>query len=382
MNHPCFDGKTGRTLPKKAAGLLMTFVLLLSLAVTGCGSAQNKQPSQPAQSQMTEQQQQARTAQEKEKDMSGARNTPIVKAARAVGPAVVGITNKAYVRDFFNRVQLAERGTGSGVIYDKSGLIVTNNHVVEGASEIVVSLSDGTSVSGKILGTDPATDLAVVKINADNLPVAEFGDSSDIQVGEPAIAIGNPLGLEFRGSVTVGVISALNRSVQVGERKFNLIQTDAAINPGNSGGALVNADGKVIGINSAKIAVSSVEGIGFAIPINSVKPIIKELAEKGKVAHPYVGASLIDKTIADHYGFDADLKGGLLIMKLTQNGPLALAGARTGDIILAFDGRKMSSVADLRDEINKHKAGDNVAVTILRNEQEITLSVTLQEYPG
>ena len=382
MNHPCFDGKTGRTLPKKAAGLLMTFVLLLSLAVTGCGSAQNKQPSQPAQSQMTEQQQQARTAQEKEKDMSGARNTPIVKAARAVGPAVVGITNKAYVRDFFNRVQLAERGTGSGVIYDKSGLIVTNNHVVEGASEIVVSLSDGTSVSGKILGTDPATDLAVVKINADNLPVAEFGDSSDIQVGEPAIAIGNPLGLEFRGSVTVRVISALNRSVQVGERKFNLIQTDAAINPGNSGGALVNADGKVIGINSAKIAVSNVEGIGFAIPINSVKPIIKELAEKGKVAHPYVGASLIDKTIADHYGFDADLKGGLLIMKLTQNGPLALAGARTGDIILAFDGRKMSSVADLRDEINKHKAGDNVAVTILRNEQEITLSVTLQEYPG
>ena len=382
MNHPCFDGKTGRTLPKKAAGLLMTFVLLLSLAVTGCGSAQNKQPSQPAQSQMTEQQQQARTAQEKEKDMSGARNTPIVKAARAVGPAVVGITNKAYVRDFFNRVQLAERGTGSGVIYDKSGLIVTNNHVVEGASEIVVSLSDGTSVPGKILGTDPATDLAVVKIDAQNLPVAEFGDSSDIQVGEPAIAIGNPLGLEFRGSVTVGVISALNRSVQVGERNFNLIQTDAAINPGNSGGALVNADGKVIGINSAKIAVSNVEGIGFAIPINSVKPIIKELAEKGKVAHPYVGASLIDKTIADHYGFDADLKGGLLIMKLTQNGPLALAGARTGDIILAFDGRKMSSVADLRDEINKHKAGDNVAVTILRNEQEITLSVTLQEYPG
>ena len=374
MNHPCFEKNKGRNLPKKAAGLLMTFVFLFSLALTGCGSAQNKQPSQPAQSQMTEQQQQAKTAQENEKNMSGARNTPIVKAARMVGPAVVGITNKAYVRDFFNRVQLAERGTGSGVIYDKSGLIVTNNHVVEGASEIVVSLSDGTSVPGKILGTDPATDLAVVKIDAQNLPVAEFGDSSDIQVGEPAIAIGNPLGLEFRGSVTVGVISALNRSVQVGERNFNLIQTDAAINPGNSGGALVNADGKVIGINSAKI--------GFAIPINSVKPIIKELAEKGKVAHPYVGASLIDKTIAEHYGFDADLKGGLLIMKLAKNGPLALAGAHTGDIILAFDGKKTSSVADLRDEINKHKAGDNVTVTILRNEREITLSVTLQEYPG
>lgn len=127
--------------------------------------------------------------------MSDARNTPIVKAARAVGPAVVGITNKAYVRDFFNRVQLAERGTGSGVIYDKSGLIVTNNHVVEGASEIVVSLSDGTTMPGKILGTDPATDLAVVKIDAKReLPVAQFGDSSDIMVGEPAIAIGNPSG--------------------------------------------------------------------------------------------------------------------------------------------------------------------------------------------
>lgn len=197
-----------------------------------------------------------------------------------MSPAVVGITNKAYVRDIFNRVQLTERGTGSGVIYDKSGLIATNNHVVEGASEIIVSLTDGRSVKGKVLGADAATDLAVVKIDENNLPVADFGDSSTLQVGEPAIAIGNPLGLEFRGSVTAGVISALNRSIQLGERKFDLIQTDAAINPGNSGGALVNAEGEVVGINSAKIAVSGVEGIGFAIPINSAKPILDELAKK------------------------------------------------------------------------------------------------------
>ena len=165
------------------------------------------------------------------------------------------------MRDFFNRTQLMERGTGSGVIYDKAGYIATNNHVVEGASEIIVSLPDGRTVKGKVLGADAVTDLAVVKIDADNLTVATFGDSDTLQVGEPAIAIGNPLGLEFRGSVTAGVISALNRSIEVGERKFNLIQTDAAINPGNSGGALVNADGEVVGINSAKVAVSGVEGL-------------------------------------------------------------------------------------------------------------------------
>lgn len=230
----------------------------------------------------------------------------------------MGITNKAYVRDIFNRVQLTERGTGSGVIYDKSGLIATNNHVVEGASEIIVSLTDGRSVKGKVLGADAATDLAVVKIDENNLPVADFGDSSTLQVGEPAIAIGNPLGLEFRGSVTAGVISALNRSIQLGERKFDLIQTDAAINPGNSGGALVNAEGEVVGINSAKIAVSGVEGIGFAIPINSAKPILDELAKKGRVVRPYIGASLVDKDIANRYGFDIDLHDGIFVMKVWE----------------------------------------------------------------
>ncbi|MFQ9522585.1 MAG: S1C family serine protease [Phascolarctobacterium faecium] len=170
-------------------------------------------------------------AAQKDASLSGARNTPIVAAAKKVGPAVVGITNKAYVRDIFNRVQLTERGTGSGVIYDKSGLIATNNHVVEGASEIIFSLTDGRSVKGKVLGADAATDLAVVKIDENNLPVADFGDSSTLQVGEPAIAIGNPLGL---GSAAVS--SRCNQRFEpfhpVRERKFDLIQTDAAINPG------------------------------------------------------------------------------------------------------------------------------------------------------
>ena len=269
-----------RTFLNKAGSVTVSLLLAMSMLLGGCGGAkgnavapETKKPAAQATEQATPQQQQEKKAEEIDKKMSGARNTPIVQAARKVGPTVVGITNKAYVRDFFNRVQLAERGYGSGVIYDKSGLIVTNNHVVDGASEIIVSLADGRSAQGKVLGTDAATDLAVVKIELDNLPVAEFGDSSTVQVGEPAIAIGNPLGMEFRGSVTVGIISALNRSVEIGEKKFTLFQTDAAINPGNSGGALVNADGEIIGINSAKIAVSNVEGILMHKSLNSMVSI-------------------------------------------------------------------------------------------------------------
>ena len=376
-----------KTFLNKAGTATVSLLLAMSMLLGGCGGGNGKAAppdagkKATAQAVETTQQSQQKKAEEIDKKLSGARNTPIVQAAKKVGPSVVGITNKAYVRDFFNRVQLAERGYGSGVIYDKSGLIVTNNHVVEGASELVVSLADGRSAQGKVLGTDAATDLAVVKIEMDDLPVAEFGDSSTVEVGEPAIAIGNPLGMEFRGTVTVGIISALNRSVEIGEKKFTLFQTDAAINPGNSGGALVNADGEIIGINSAKIAVSNVEGIGFAIPINNVKPIVKELASKGRVAHPYVGASLIDAGIAKQYGFDMDLHGGLFIMKLSKGGPLARAGARTGDIITEFNGVKVNTVMALRDEIAKHQVGDQVNITVLRNESQMTLAVVLQEYP-
>ena len=285
------------------------------------------------------------------------------------------------MRDFFNRTQLMERGTGSGVIYDKAGYIATNNHVVEGASEIIVSLPDGRTVKGKVLGADAVTDLAVVKIDADNLTVATFGDSDTLQVGEPAIAIGNPLGLEFRGSVTAGVISALNRSIEVGERKFNLIQTDAAINPGNSGGALVNADGEVVGINSAKFAVSGVEGIGFAIPINTAKPILQELSERGRVARPYLGASLMDQEIADRYGFETNLHGGIFLVKVVPGSPAAKADIRPGDIILSFNGSKVKRALDLRTALSKCKVGDRAEVTIMRNGQRESRTVVLEEVP-
>lgn len=316
-----------------------------------------------------------------EQKISAARNTPIVSAAKKVGPAVVGITNKAYVRDIFNRVQLTERGTGSGVIYSKDGYIATNNHVVEGASEIIVSLPDGRTVKGKVLGADAVTDLAVVKIEADNLPVAQFGDSDTLQVGEPAIAIGNPLGLEFRGSVTAGVISALNRSIEIGERKFNLIQTDAAINPGNSGGALVNADGDVVGINSAKIAVSGVEGIGFAIPVNTAKPILEELVSRGRIARPYLGASLMDKEVAERYGFEIDLHNGIFLVKVLPDSPAAKADIRPGDIILKFNGQKVTTAVELRTKLAECKVGDSVDVVIMRNGATQIKTIVLEEVP-
>lgn len=366
-------------IKRKTAGILLALSLSTSILAAGCGAASkstaSKTETKPAVTQ-------AEQAKQNEAKLSSARNTPIVQAAKKVGPAVVGITNKALVRDYFNRTQLVEQGSGSGVIYSKDGLIATNNHVVEGAQEIVVSLPDGKTYSGKVLGTDPTTDLAVVKIEAnEDLPVAEFGDSDSLMVGEPAIAIGNPLGMEFRGSVTAGVISALNRSIDMGERKFKLIQTDAAINPGNSGGALVNADGQVIGINSAKIAATGVEGIGFAIPINEAKPILKELAEKGRVVRPYLGVSLLDKNLAQRLGFDLDLRGGLFVVKLFQNGPAYRGGIRPNDIIVKFNGTKVDTVADLREALGKCQVGQQVPVTILRGDEEVTKTVTLTEMP-
>ncbi len=356
---------------QKSSQVLICGTVVAALLLTGCNSNTAAAPAQKE-----------GAVEKKEAALSGARNTPIVAAAKKVGPAVVGITNKAYIRDFFNRVQLRDRGTGSGVIYDSQrGYIATNNHVVEGASEIIVSLNDGRSVKGKVLGADAATDLAVVQIESKNLPQAVFGDSDSLQVGEPAIAIGNPLGLEFRGSVTAGVISALNRTINLGERKFNLIQTDAAISPGNSGGALVNADGEVVGINSAKIVVGGVEGIGFAIPINTAKPILDELANRGRIARPYLGVSLMDKEVAERYGFDIDLHGGIFLVKVLVNGPAYKAGLRSGDIILSFDGKKVSRNQELTEELAKHKVGDKVSLTVWHQGAEATRTLVLEEVP-
>ncbi|MCD7975366.1 MAG: trypsin-like peptidase domain-containing protein [Phascolarctobacterium sp.] len=362
---------------RKTAGILLmalfTVLLFAGCTVTRTDASKKEEAKPPVKVEEPKK--------EEAPKITGERNTPTVAAAQKVGPAVVGITNRAYVRDVFNRMQLTERGTGSGVIYDKDGFIATNNHVVEGAEEIIVSLTDGRSVKGRVLGADAVTDLAVVKIDETDLPVVVFGDSDTLQVGEPAIAIGNPLGLEFRGSVTAGVISALNRSIELGERKFNLIQTDAAINPGNSGGALVNADGEVVGINSAKIALGGVEGIGFAIPVNTAKPILAELAKSGRVARPYLGAALVDKEIAARYGFEMDLHDGIFIVKIVPDSPASKAGIKAGDIIVSFKGAKVSKAVELRNLLTECRVGDKVDVVIIRNGAEQTVPVTLEEAP-
>lgn len=313
---------------------------------------------------------------------SAARNTYVVQAVKNVGPAVVGITNKAYMRDFYNQKILVEKGVGSGVIFSSDGYIVTNYHVVEGAHNLTVSFMDGRTLDGKLVGSDPATDLAVVKVDATNLPAAPFGDSDSLLVGEPAIAIGNPLGLEFRGTVTVGVISALNRTIEIGDRKFRLIQTDASINPGNSGGALVNADGYVVGINSVKIAATGIQGMGFAIPINSVRPILQSLVEKGKVSRAYLGVGILDSKSAARYGYFLDIDQGVYVARVERDGPAFRANIREGDVILKVNGAKVNSVADLRTALDNIPVGSQVDLEILRDGRKLTVRPLLEEMPN
>ena len=325
----------------------------------------------------------ARQAAANDANISDARNTPAVRAAKAVGPTVVGITNKAVARDWFNNPVETE-GVGSGVIFKNDGgdsYIVTNNHVISGAKELVVSLPDGRSLKGKLVGADEMTDLAVVKVGDGKLPTAKFGDSDKIVVGEPAIAIGNPMGLEFQGSVTSGVISALNRTLDISDNRVKLLQTDAAINPGNSGGALVNADGEVIGINSAKVAANGVEGMGFAIPINTVQTVIDSLMSKGYVARPYLGVSIFDPETAGRYGYQLNIDKGVYVFQLTLNGPCGKAGLQRGDIILKLDGKETNSVSDLREKVAEHKVGDTVKITYDRNGSEQSADVVLEEMP-
>ena len=316
----------------------------------------------------------------KSESISSARNTAVVQAAKKVSPAVVGITTKVYNRDMFNRKVLVGEGVGSGVIFDKAGYIVTNNHVVGTAKTVIVSLADGQSTEGTVVGRDAKTDLAVVKINMDNLPVAEFGDSDSLQVGEPAIAIGNPLGLEFQGTVTVGVISSLNRTIGAEGQSMKLIQTDAAINPGNSGGALVDADGKVIGINSAKISQEGVEGLGFAIPINAARPILQDLITNGKVVRPSLGLYGLDQQMAARFGMQLNAQG-IYVYRVVPGGPLDQAGLQHGDVIVKLDGTDVKDFASLQSVMDKLKVGDSVSIDYTRNGMNREATVVLQESP-
>lgn len=292
----------------------------------------------------------------------------VTKIAKEVGPSIVGIrmTLNSGQRSFYNSG--LSSGEGSGIIISKDGYIMTNYHVVQYAdpkastsanTTLEVFLSDGTQAKAKFIGGDSETDLAVIKVELNNLPVATLGDSSTLQVGELAVAIGNPLGLEFAGSVTTGVISALNRTIQSSDSIQNLIQTDAAINPGNSGGALLNSNGEVIGINSAKISEEGVEGLGFAIPINDAKPIINQLMMFGYVTgRPFIGISGQDVTETISRAYNLPL--GIYVVEVTNESGAEKADIQAGDVLTAIDSKKVTTMEELDTIKKEYKPGDTV----------------------
>lgn len=304
----------------------------------------------------------------------------IVQVAAEIGPAVVGVSTRRQAYDWFWGAYEIP-GVGSGVIFDASGYILTNDHVVHGARTITVTLFDGRQVPGRLVGTDPTTDLAVVKIDEPDLPVAPLGDSENLQVGELAVAIGNPLGLELQRTVTAGIVSALNRTIQTedGNVLEGLIQTDASINPGNSGGPLVNASGQVIGINTAK--APKAEGIGFSIPINLAKPIVEELITHGRIVTPWLGiiGGTITPEIANYY--DLSVEKGVLVLEISRNSPADEAGLRRLDVITAFNITPMETIEDLTAALEQQKLGQEIKLTVLRGENKRTISVTLGERP-
>lgn len=286
-----------------------------------------------------------------------------------VRPSVVGVITESFQT-------YSTSSAGSGIILSEDGYIVTNNHVVEGGDSIAVTLDDGETYAAELIGTDVKSDIAVLKIDAQNLPAAEFGDSSQVEVGEAAIAIGNPLGLN--GTVTAGIISAVDREIQVGSSNMVLLQTDASINPGNSGGALLNEYGQVIGVNSAKISSEDSEGLGFAIPSNTVGPIVEELIDKGYVSgRPLTGIS--GRNVSALTAAFYNIPQGILVDQVAPESDAAAKGLTAGDVIIGVDDIRVENISDactLRDE---HKAGDTMKLTFYRQGSTHEINIQLME---
>lgn len=330
-------------------------------------------------------------------------NSDVTEAVDKTSEAIVGVTNlqaAAAQNGLYEESAGAgedteqEAGTGSGVIYKKDSgeaYVVTNNHVVEGADQVEITLSDGTKKEAEILGEDVWTDLAVLKVDAKGIDtVAEFGDSSVLKSGEPVIAIGNPLGEQFSGSVTTGVVSGTERSIPIdvnedgtADWQSEVIQTDAAINPGNSGGALINSQGQVIGINSMKIAQEATEGIGLAIPINSAHPIINDLESNGEVERPALGVALLDLTsLPQQYQQQLNLPEerttGAVVQSVEPGSAAESAGIEELDVIVGVDDEDIATMAELRHYVYTNKSiGDDINVSVIREGKEEQLTLTL-----
>lgn len=323
--------------------------------------------------------------------------TDVTETVDATADAVVGVSNLQAGNNPFAQTSTQEAGAGSGVIYKKQGddaFVVTNHHVVEGAEKVVVTLANGEELEAEVLGSDVWTDLAVLKVAGAQIDtVAEFGDSSVLKSGEPVIAIGNPLGLQFSGSVTTGVISGTERAVPIDINKdgqedwqSEVLQTDAAINPGNSGGALLNAQGQVIGINSMKIAQDAVEGIGLAIPINSAIPIISELEGEGEVSRPSLGVALLEleqipaEIRNAELNLPSEVEDGIVVQSVQEGSGAAEAGIEAKDTIVELNGQAVSSVLELRQYLyTEVEEQGTVTIKAYRNGELKTFDVQLSE---
>jgi Do/DeqQ family serine protease len=332
----------------------------------------------------------------------------IADAAEKVGPAVVRInasrTVKAkerpemfddpMMRRFFGEMpdqpkERVQRGTGSGFIYSNDGLIMTNAHVVAGADTVEVVLRDGRKITGKVLGTDPLTDVAVIRVNERNLPTVNLGDSDSLRPGEWAIAIGNPLGLD--NTVTAGIISATGRSssqVGVPDKRVGFIQTDAAINPGNSGGPLLNQRGEVIGMNTAIIG-GGAQGLGFAIPIKTAKRIAEQLMANGKVNHPYLGIRMttltpeLRKEITADPSSNLEVKDdrGVLVFRIERSSPAAQGGLKPGDVIKKVGGKSVETAEQVQQAVEASSVGGDLAIELSRNGQTMSVTVKPATFP-
>jgi Do/DeqQ family serine protease len=316
-----------------------------------------------------------------------------IDASRTVRQELPEMFNDPFFRRFFGNQlpqpqERVERGLGSGFIISRDGQIITNAHVVEGADTVQVTLKDGRTLEGRVLGSDPVTDVAVIQVEGQGLPTVALSDSDRIQPGEWAIAIGNPLGLD--NTVTVGIVSAVGRSssqVGVPDQRVDFIQTDTAINPGNSGGPLLNQRGEVIGVNSA--IISGAQGLGFAIPINTVKRIADQLVETGKVEHPFLGIQMVTLSpeVADQInrnpnsGVTVEADQGVLIIQVMPGSPADNSGLRAGDVILKIDGQAVMDAESVQQRVEAGQVGQPLQVELLRNGNQQTLSVRPGQFP-
>ncbi|MEM3130452.1 MAG: trypsin-like peptidase domain-containing protein [Nitrososphaerota archaeon] len=303
----------------------------------------------------------------------------IVEIVEKTNPSVVNVST-VHLLNVFPFYSVPIKGVGSGVIIDSDGYIVTNNHVIEGAEAVEVSLNDGRVFKGRIIGRDPSSDLAIIKIDAKNLKAAELGDSSNLKAGQFIIAIGNPFGLRGGPTVTIGVISAINRSINTEKGIMeDLIQTDAAINPGNSGGPLIDLNGKVIALATAIIPFA--QGIGFAIPINKVKKIAEDLIKYGKVIRPWLGIYGVDLTPQLSSYYNLPVQEGVIIAKVIRGSPADISGIEEGDIILSVDRIPIKNMVELQKIIQNKKVGEEITIRIIRDYKTYDVKVELSKSP-